>query len=100
MKNWFKRRCCGIALTEFASKNSLSRQVELASVGGPFQSGHGPVERAGVLNFVGRERANLAGGHSHLRSNPNTSYRIPRLGTQGQRFAKIGKAGNTHAADA
>ena len=33
----------------------------MASVGGPFPSGHGPVERAGVLNFVGRERANLPG---------------------------------------
>ena len=34
----------------------------MASVGGSFQSGHGPVERAGVVNFVGRARANLAGG--------------------------------------
>ena len=32
----------------------------MASVGWPFQSGHGPLERAGVMNFVGRERANLA----------------------------------------
>ena len=32
-------------------------------MGGPFQSGHGPVERAGVLNFTGRARANLAGGN-------------------------------------
>ena len=32
----------------------------MASVGGPFQSGHGPVERAGGLNFVGRARANWA----------------------------------------
>ena len=35
----------------------------MASVGGPFQSGPGPVERAGVMNFVGRARANLAGGN-------------------------------------
>jgi hypothetical protein len=35
----------------------------MASVGGPFQSGHGPVERAGVMNFVGRERANLVRGN-------------------------------------
>jgi hypothetical protein len=34
----------------------------MASVGRPFQSGHAPVERAGVMNFVGRARANLAGG--------------------------------------
>ena len=26
----------------------------MADVGGPFPSGHGPVERAGVLNFAGR----------------------------------------------
>ena len=36
----------------------------MASVGGPFQSGHGPVERPGVLNFAGRARANLAGGNA------------------------------------
>ena len=29
----------------------------MASVGGPFQSVNGPVERAGVMNFVGRARA-------------------------------------------
>ncbi len=34
----------------------------MARVGGPFQSVNGPVERAGVLNFVGRARANLAVG--------------------------------------
>ena len=33
----------------------------MASVGGPFPLGHGQIERAGVMNFVGRERANLAG---------------------------------------
>ena len=33
----------------------------MASVGWPFQSGPGPAERAGVLNFVGRARANQAG---------------------------------------
>lgn len=32
------------------------------ALGGPFQSLNGPLERAGVMNFVGRERANLAGG--------------------------------------
>ena len=43
-------------------QNFLSHRVGMASVGGPFQSGHGPVERAGVMNSAGRARANLAGG--------------------------------------
>jgi hypothetical protein len=42
-------------------QNLLSRRVGMASVGGPLQSGHGPVERAGVMNFAGHERANLTG---------------------------------------
>ena len=44
-------------------QNFQSRRVGMAGVGGPFQSGHGPAERAGVLNFVSRARANLAGGN-------------------------------------
>ena len=56
----------------------------MASVGGPFQSGHGPVERAGVVNFVGRARANLAGKPGSTGDPP-----VPRgnllSGTEGRR---------------
>ena len=34
----------------------------MAGVGGPFQSVNGPSERAGLMNLVGRERVNPAGG--------------------------------------
>ena len=49
-------------------QNFLSRRVGIASVGWPSQSVNGPIERAGVMHFVGRERANQACG------NPGQGY--------------------------
>jgi len=62
----------------------------MASAGGPFQSGHGPVERAGVLNFVGRERANLAGGNLGQRGGRSVEKRSSR-----RREALASFAGNS-----
>ena len=63
----------------------------MADVGGPFPSGHGPVERAGMLNFVDA-RANLA----RVNSPPSTESEnfvldSTALATKAHSFAKSAK---------
>jgi hypothetical protein len=47
-------------------QNFLSRRVGMASVGWPFQSENGPIEWAGVMKFVVRERANWTAHHLRI----------------------------------
>ena len=63
----------------------------MADVGGPFPSGHGPVERAGMLNFVGhagefgRRKFALCDRFRELRVGFNA------LATKAHSFAKSAK---------
>ena len=63
----------------------------MAGVGGPFQSGHGPVERAGMLNFVGR--AGEAGRRKFATCDRIRELRVGfnALATKAHSFAKSAK---------